>query len=181
MLNETTNKVDTSALDGLLRLISFTCLSLVAMGAIGLSVLADPLTQYFQDQALIQNQKALVADLEDLREQQDRLLANANHPSVIERVAINQLNYQTLDEAGAEQIALADSWPDLQRAIALADNKSTSQATVGYSYLNFIQTLSTQPLSKDLLMLFGSVLVVICLTFFHRPRPTFATGKQTNL
>ncbi|MCH7923901.1 MAG: hypothetical protein IIC51_00055, partial [Planctomycetes bacterium] len=62
-----------------------TICMIVAMATIGLAALAEPLAQYLSDQELLRQHEQVVADLVELQHQQAQLLANSNHPAVVER------------------------------------------------------------------------------------------------
>ena len=161
------------AWDCFLRWCYFVCFATLAMAVIGLAVLAQPLAQYFNDQEALRVYKQAISDLIELRDQQAQLLANCNHPAVIERVAIHHLKYQSAPVARSENLRLTDSWFDLERAVAGVE-KTELEADVQLLGCWLIQPLADQPHSQWLLFLLGSALVVISMIFFCTLKSPFS-------
>ena len=162
------------AWDYFLRRCYFVGFAVVAMATIGLAVLAEPLAQYISDQDSLRLQEQKVADLVELQRQQGQLLANSNHPAVVERVAIHHLKYQSAQAARSESLSLTGSWQDLDNAVDDMVLVSQDEAKTQIPGQWFILALADQPKSQWLLFALGSTLVVISMIFFCTPKPSFS-------
>jgi hypothetical protein len=136
------------------------------MGAIGISLLAEPLAGYYADSTIIQAQQKRLEVCRQIHEQQKELLANADNPYVIERLAIDKLNYVPASELEAKTIPLPDTWPKLEDALTEIEQSRTLENSRPYEHL--IQNITKKPVTKSILMILGSALVVISLGFFYR-------------
>ena len=147
------------------RFVCFVVLGTAGMGTIGLAVLAEPLVVRHRDGELLRILEGQISDLEQLRTQQAELLANSNNPSVLERAAIDKLNYVPSNAPQAAEVVQVD-WPELQAAIEKLDGQDA--ASVEPAGMEFIEKLAESPKTQSTLRVFGSVLVVISMTFFYR-------------
>lgn len=159
------------AWDSLLRWCCFVGFATVGMATIGLAVLAQPLASYFNNQEALRLHEQAIDDLIELRDQQGRLLANSNHPSVVERVAIQHLKYQSAQSARAEKVNLPDSWPDLTRAVEQVKQAGIKEDK-NHPGQYLIHVLANRNQSQWMLFVLGSVLVVISLLAFSTPTST---------
>ena len=147
------------------RLLCFLVLSTVGMGSIGLGLLAEPLAGYYADRALIASHERRLAKLDELYQQQGELLGNSENPGVIERVAIDNLNYVRPGASGQVERKLPAAWPDLEMALAKIEQGDDPVEPGRWHRL--MARLSSQRASQGLLMLFGGVLVLVALSCFY--------------
>ncbi len=153
-------------MDHMVRFLCFLVLSTVGMGAIGISLLAEPLASYYADSRIIETQRRRVELCRQIYDQQQALLANADNPYVIERLAIDKLNYVPTSEMEAKTVPLPGSWPKLEAA--LSGIEQPVEAAEEKPYEKMAQRLCEKPVMKSALMVLGSSLVVISLGFFYR-------------
>lgn len=151
---------------GLVRGMCYLCVTTVGMAAIAAALLAGPLEQRRSDDAFIVDQHRHINKLRDLYAQQEELLANANRPAVIERVAVANLNYVPAALADATPCMLPTSWPELENALKRLDEPTDSGETSSYQHI--IRALAVQPLKQAVLLGCGALLVLTGLTFFYR-------------
>ena len=151
-----------------LRFVSFAVLATIGMGAIGLGILAQSLADHYNNRAVLGTQRQRIDQLETIYNQQGELLANAQIPSVIERQAINRLNYAPALPETKAGIPLPAPWPDLQTALHRIDQPPATTPTPPH-YGLFIR-LADRPTAQYFLLIFGGALVLIATTCFNRPR-----------
>jgi hypothetical protein len=155
-----------SGAEGFFRMLCFLVFSGVGMSAIALSLLAQPWAQYYAHQDLIIAQERRLAELQQLHEQQAELLANAEQPAVVERAAIDHLNYVPAGVRLETTGELPPEWPDLQTALAAIDQPSTKPESDRRQ--QFIVNLSEKTSHQIILLLLGSALVILSLSCFYR-------------
>lgn len=153
-------------MDHMVRFLCFLVLSTVGMGAIGISLLAEPLVSYYADSRIIGAQRRRIEMCRQIQDQQQALLANADNPYVIERLAIDKLNYVPAAATAAQAVPLPDPCPKLEAALSEMDQMEQSWEPGLYEKM--AQRLCEKPATKSALMLLGSSLVVISLGFFYR-------------
>jgi len=162
------SQAKTNNADRAIRLLCFCILATVGMAAIAAALLVGSLVCYSADQALLDTQQRRIEALQLLQRQQEELLANSKKPSVIERAAISHLNY-TLRDCDVEcSQKLPASWPELEAALTQVDHRQQPAQSLWWQ--RFSENLIQRPRHRILLGAFGSVLVVISLAFFYRPR-----------
>ncbi|MBN2376311.1 MAG: hypothetical protein JXD22_07915 [Sedimentisphaerales bacterium] len=148
------------------RLFCFVVLSTVGMAAMGVALLAEPLARYYRDRNLVATQQERVEQLQELRDQQEQLQANAEKPSVIEQAAINHLNYVPVNTATEIKVDLPGEWDQLQQALEAVENsKNPSQ---NEQLPSLISNLAQRPNAQILLLVLGAGLVVISLSCFYK-------------
>ena len=167
MVTEQRRSVGSGVMDRLVRGGCFLLMSTVAMGAIGLAVLAEPLAQRFADRQRIEAHRGNIENLTMLKEQQQELLANADHSVIVERAAINHLNYRPAEVGLGDRVELSGSWPGLERALAGVYSEDEA-GVIPAGYQRWVQSLAEKPAHQDLLLILGCALVVVSLTFFNR-------------
>ena len=138
------------------------------MGSVGIAVLAGPLAHRYTDRAFICAQQSRIEHLEELYAQQAELLSNAQTPSVVERQAINRLNYVPAQPAVSETTPLPESWPDLQAALAGIDQPPPPAHLPAHHRLTI--ALADRQAIQGVLLILGCSLVLIAMTCFNRPR-----------
>ena len=149
------------------RLFCFVLLSTTGMAAIGIALLAKPLDRYFADREVIQAQQKRVDGLKHLSAQQKELLANLENPGVLERAAVNNLNYVPAQSAGEKSEDLPPVWPELEQALEHVE-KETPRPRNAWHII--IERLACRPEAQYLLAGLGGALVVVSLTFFYKQR-----------
>ena len=154
--------------DKTVQFFCFLILATVGMGVIGLALMAETLVGYYTDHNTISIQKQRLEMLTSLHRQQQELLQNLNNPSVVERVAISNLKYVPARQAQEAALHLPPSWPDLETALTLVENKNASPKK--HWIYQISENLIYRPHQRNLLLALGSVLVIISLTFFYRSR-----------
>jgi len=169
-MRKSKNKTGSTRLQNFLNPICSFLFAVIAMTAIALAVLAQPLAQSFQDKKIIQRHEQFVLKLETLKNQQAELLANADNPAVIERAAVSNLNYLPVPALQSPKIKLTRAWPQLEKAIADIQLTDNPPAQTEKPYHAWIQTLADQPHTQNLLLLLGSALALVSLTCFNRQR-----------
>ena len=152
-------------MDRVVRVVCFLVMSTVAMGTIGIAVLAQPMAQTISDSQTIKAHESNIEALNALKAQQEELLANADHRVIVERAAINHLNYRPADMSLGDQISLSGSWPGLEAALAGVLAKEPAVVSTGYQ--RWVESLAEKPGHQDLLLVLGCVLAVVSLTFFN--------------
>jgi len=150
----------------LARLLFFVLFSTIGMAALSLALLARPLAHYYADQDLLQARRQRIERLQQLHEQQQQLLANLSNPAVVERAAIEQLNYVPADAAGAPAATLPAVWPELERALARLN--PPAPAPQPPAFRRTINRLAAEDPDRLLLAALGAGLVLISLTCFPR-------------
>lgn len=148
------------------RFLCFVVFATVGMAAVGIALLAGPLTGYYGDRAIIEAQQQHIAALQEVHTQQQELLANADNPSVVERAAVYNLRYVPVETAAAQLPPLPNSWPTLERALAQLEQPRQCQ-TAGFQR-RWVQNLADQTPRRYALLILGSALVLISLSCFHR-------------
>lgn len=149
------------------RLFCFTVLSTVGMTAIGIALLAKPLDRYFADQEVVANQRKRLENLKRLSAQQEELLANLENPGVLERAAVNNLNYVPAQSAGGKSEDLPPVWPELEHAL---DHVAKDTPPPRNGWQKIIEKLALRTETQYLLAGLGAALVVVSLTFFYKQR-----------
>ncbi|MHA1565842.1 MAG: hypothetical protein ACTSX7_11070 [Alphaproteobacteria bacterium] len=138
------------------------------MAAVGIAALAKPLAQCYADRSHILGQQARIERLQKLHDQQAELLTNAQTPSVVERQAINRLNYVPTEPDGSGDTPLPQPWPNLQAALATIDQPPADPALPAHK--RFITTLAQNQATQGVLMILGCALTLIAMTCFNRTR-----------
>ena len=151
------------------RLVCFVTLSTVGMASIATAILAKPLADRYADQDVLRTQRRRIEQLSRLHTQQAQLLAHAQTPAIIERQAINRLNYVPTEPDINPTIPLPALWPDLQAALRQIDQGRPTPPSPP-AYQDFIIRLADRPTPRAILLIFGCALVVIATTCFNRPR-----------
>ena len=142
-------------------------------------VLAQPLAQIFSDRESIRSHTENIEKLNMLKAQQQELLSNADHRVIVERAAINHLNYRSAEAALGDQISLSGSWPGLESALAgVYSTDDPGGASTGYE--RWVQSLAAKPAHQDLLLILGCALAVVSLVFFNRRGGVFRQDLQDN-
>ena len=156
--------------DRLLRALGFWLFSTTGMAAIGLALIAGPLASHFKDQDTLHTKQQRLQALEHLKTQRNQLIARADNPSVIERAAIDQLNYLPPATLQRSPGPLPATWPALEKALKNLDQKQTPQpaAPTPKSHQAILK-LATQKTTKLALATLGAALVLVSLTCFNRP------------
>lgn len=149
------------------RLFCFAILSTTGMAAIGMALLAIPLDRYFADQEVIQAQQKRVDALKDLSSQQKELLSNLDNPGVLERAAVNNLNYEPAQTAGEKREALPPVWPALEQAV---EHVETKEQPPREGWRRILEKLAVRTETQYLLAGLGAALVVVSLTCFYKQR-----------
>jgi len=149
------------------RLFCFVILSTIGMAAIGVALLAKPLERYFADREVIQSQQKRVDELNNLSAQQEELLTNLENPGVLERAAVNNLNYVPAQSAGEKSEDLPPVWPELEEALEHVGKDPPPQRD---GWHRVIERLARRTEAQYLLAGLGGALVVVSLTFFYKQR-----------
>lgn len=161
-------------LNNLVNRIFFLLFATAGLAVIGLAVLAGPLTQYSADRRTIYVEEKALARAQHLYSQQEALLARGEDPVITERIAVNHYRYASPESAYADRAQLAPAWGDLTLAVKRVETP-LAQLPVAPQSLPaepFIRALADDRPSRDLLVLFGSVLVLTSLMCFTRkPMP----------
>ena len=148
------------------RLFCFVILSTVGMAVMGTALLAEPLARYYRDRTLVATQRQRIEQLQELRDQQEQLQANAEKPSVIEQAAINHLNYVPVNSATETKVDLPGEWDQLQQALEAVENsKKPAQSE---QLPSLVSNLAQRPNAQMLLLILGAGLVVVSLTCFYK-------------
>ena len=172
-----TSKQDTrppSPLDGLFRAAAFWLFSTLGMTAIGLALLAGPVAGYFHDQQRLAAREQRLAALQRLHDEREKLLANADLPSVVERAAIDQLNYLPPNLRERSPGHLPPTSPALEHALSESAPENTPSPSScddrSPDLLLYCSTvLATQPRGVRLLLAaLGAALVVTSLACFNK-------------
>jgi len=150
----------------LLRFFFFVMFSTAGMATIATALLAGPLSRHAADRAVIGNQQARISALKELHNQQEELLANAEKPGVLERIAKSNLNYVSAEATAGRSRPLTTTWPELEQALARIDQpKSLAVAPL---YERFCRSLAGRRQAQTLLLVLGSLLVLVSMSCFHR-------------
>ncbi len=162
-------------LDPMVRFFGFMIFSTIGMGIIALVILAGPITQYYSDHAILTTYRKDIEALEKVCDQHRQLLANLDDPSVMERAAINYLNYVPGDVDPSKVTTLPEPWPALKQALAMVRKDDILPAPT-------LLQASTRIISENssyqiLLMAFGTALIVVSMTCFCRANPASAVRK----
>ena len=152
-----------------LRFVCFFVFSTVGMGAIGIALLAGQLANYYADRDIILTHQQRIENLEKLRDQQAELLKNLDNPSVWQRAAVGNYNYdQTQDDP-----ANPTNPPDLpiisDELQKILDKIDQQHPTAQPSRLQrAVETLAAQTTYQILLLVSGAALIILSLTCFTR-------------
>ncbi len=149
------------------RLFCFLILSTAGMAAIGIALLATPLDRYYADVEVIQAQQNRLEALDHLASQQKELIDNLDNPGVLERAAVNNLNYVPAQSAGEKREALPPVWPELEQALERVETKAQPQRD---GWQRIIEQLAVRTEAQYLLAGLGAALVVVSLTCFYKQR-----------
>lgn len=147
------------------RFMCFVILAGIGLATIGVALLAGPASLYQADQLALEARRVHIAKLKKLCDQHNELLDNADNPSVVARAAISNLNYVPVSVAAEGSESALGRWPELDSALAKVDSKPV-KATA--NYLVYAEVLAKNGKTQTILMVLGSVLVVVSLTFFHK-------------
>ncbi len=138
----------------------------IGMGAVAISLLAQPVSRYYADQLALQRQQEQFDRLNELRGQQEQLLANVNNPLVIERVAVNRLQYQPA------LVAVAGPGPALPELPVYMKNAvhqvRQKEAAPPATLQRWADALAARSQTRNLLLLLGSGLVITAMSCFYR-------------
>ena len=149
-----------------LRYFCFVLLAGAGLFALAIAFLAGPLNTYYADQAALNVQQKRLDKLNELIEQQNELIANANVPSVLERVAITNLNYQPASEIpDAKRPPLPRAWPSLENALKKLE---TPDSRLPKPLEKWAAIFSDRPQTLLILTILGSALLLTSVTFFYR-------------
>ncbi len=145
-------------------------MSTLGMAAIGLAVLAPPVSRYVSDRDVLYRQGKNLNAMQHLYDQQEALLAQADNPAVTERVAVNHYRYRPGRSVEAETAALQPTWQQLQLAVEHVELPADKQISppAPLPAQDFLIVLAGQSASCNLLILFGGVLVLISLSCFGK-------------
>lgn len=165
MYNSVRDKTDRGP-DEFFRMLCFLLFSTAGMAAIALALWADPWAQYCHYQDLIGAQQRRIAKLQQLHDQQAELLANAENPAVVERAAINHLNYVPVSVNPDTAAELPPVWQDLQMALSSLERRSGEFAFRRRQQL--ITDLAEKTTHQNILLILGSALVVLSMSCFYR-------------
>lgn len=149
------------------RLFCFVILSTTGMAVIGIALLAKPLERYFADREVIQAQQKRVDALNNLSAQQEELLTNLEDPGVLERAAVNNLNYIPEQSAGVQGEDLPPMWPELEQALEHVEKDPPPRRD---GWHRVIEKLAFRTETQYILAGLGGALVVVSLTFFYKQR-----------
>jgi len=149
------------------RLFCFMVLSTIGMTAMGIALLAKPLDRYFADQEVVANQRKRLKNLKQLYAQQEELFTNLENPGVLERAAVNNLNYIPAQSAGAKSEDLPPVWPELEQALEHVKQDSPPPRD---GWRKIIEKLALHTETQYLLAGLGAALVVVSLTCFYKQR-----------
>jgi hypothetical protein len=149
------------------RLLCFVMLSTTGMAAIGIALLAKPLDRYFADREVIQAQQKRLDELKHLSAQQEELMANLDNPGVLERAAVNNLNYEPAQTAGEKRESLPPVWPELEQALEREETKAPPHRD---GWRRIVEQLARRTETQYLLAGLGAALVVVSLTCFYKQR-----------
>ena len=161
--------------DDMVRFTCFLAFSTTGMAAIGLSLLAEPIKGYYDDQAFVARQQRQIDQLEELRGLQAELLNNIDNPAVVERAAVSNFKYIPVAEKDAPSTTLPQAWPDLKKALAQIDQPPPADAIEPWQTL--AANLAGKPRQQIILMGLGAALILIALTCFYR-RADYQTVKS---
>jgi hypothetical protein len=151
------------------RWLCFMILATVGMGAIGLSILAEPVATYYADQASVAAHQKRLDSMRQFNGQLEELLQNAGQPAVVERAAINNLRYIPEEALIAKGESMPKMTPRLEKALTKVTQAEEMKAG---DEQQFFETLASHHVEQTLLLVLGSGLVVVSLTFFNRiPQP----------
>jgi hypothetical protein len=148
------------------RWLCFMVMATAGMVGIGVSILAEPLAGFYADEAAVRAHQKRLENLKQLNGQLGELLQNAGQPAVIERAAINNLRYIPEDAVSSKTDPLPRTSPALEKALKKISQPPKVQSD---STQEFFETLATHPTEQTMLLVLGSGLVVVGLTFFNRP------------
>lgn len=155
-----------SLLSAALRFACYLLLSTVGVAAVGIALLAQPVSQYYDDQALMQAQHGHISQLKKTLTQQGELLSHIDQPAVLERIAVNNFNYLPAESAAAEPYRLAATWPELESALDYVAPPGPSLAPDLIE--NTAQALAARTHHQIALAALGAALILISLTCFYR-------------
>jgi len=152
--------------------VNFVCFLLLAtagMASVAMVFIADPVAQYYADQAVIDSQKQKLQELREIYNEQQMLINNKDNPSVLERAAIRHLKYRPADLAHVPPQPLGPSWQELEFALSeTAPLPNPAPAPKPNPYRSYAEILAHQPDKQFILAVFGGLLVLIALTCFNR-------------
>jgi hypothetical protein len=149
------------------RLFCFVILSTTGMAAIGIALLAKPLDRYFADEDVVCAQQKRVDQLKYLSAQQEELLSNLENPGVLERAAVNNLNYIPEQSAGVKSEDLPPVWPELEQALEQVRTETPPNRS---GWRRVVEKLARRTETQYILAGLGAALVVVSLTFFYKQR-----------
>jgi len=173
--------------DRFARFVCFFIFSTAGMGAIGITLLAEPLANYYSDKDFILSHQQSIENLEKLRTQREELLKNLDNPSVWQRAAVGNYNHDLTRDDPANSTDQPDQpdqanptnltnltnppelpiiSPDLQKAI---DNISQPLGQDQPSRLEeATKILAANTIYQIMLFFLGAALVILSLTCFTR-------------
>ena len=157
-------------IDALGRFIGFAIVATVGMASVGMALLAQPVSQYYADKVLVDQQLRNIEQLRLQVSQQEELLANASNPAVLERFAVANLRYLPAEAARNPIQPREYSWPELERALSAIERQPDVDDTAfhGIEIRQWADSLAAQPRQQIFLLLAGAALVVVALTCFGR-------------
>jgi hypothetical protein len=148
------------------RWLCFMVMATAGMGGIGVAILAEPLAVFYADEAAVRAHQKRLEDLKQLNGQLGELLQNAGQPAVIERAAINNLRYIPEDAVSSKTDPLPRMSPALEKALKKIGRPPKVESD---STQQFFETLAAHSTEQTMLLILGSGLVVVSMTFFNRP------------
>ncbi|MBN1437338.1 MAG: hypothetical protein JW936_09695 [Sedimentisphaerales bacterium] len=156
-------------IDALGRFIGFVIVATVGMASVGIALLAQPVSQYYADKALVEQHTQNIEQLRLQVSQQEELLANASNPAVLERCAVANLRYLPAEAASNPMPPLDYDWPELERALSVVQTQPVAVAPLHQVEIRrWADTLAAQPQRQIFLLLAGAALVLVALACFSR-------------
>ncbi|MBN2211230.1 MAG: hypothetical protein JW709_07525 [Sedimentisphaerales bacterium] len=138
----------------------------IGMGAIAASLLSQPVSRYYADQRALQLQQERFDSLQRIYDQQKELLANTDNPLVIERVAVNCLQYRPALVAAAGPGPTLPELPDyMKTAVRQVRQKKLPPPS---SLQRWADALAARSEARSMLLLLGAGLVLIAMSCFYR-------------
>ena len=147
----------------------FTCyilLTTAGVASVAMALLAQPVSQYYADRALIQTQQRRIHQLKKNLTQHDELLNHLHQPAVLERVAVNNLNYVPAEAATKPAYPLTSVWPELENALTWA--APARNALPPNLIQHTAETLLAEPRNQIILAALGATLMLLSLACFYR-------------
>ncbi|MCF7958455.1 MAG: hypothetical protein K9M57_08415 [Phycisphaerae bacterium] len=161
-----TRKVLQNVLTDLPYLFFFVVFSTAGMAAIGVSLLAKPVSEYYSDKAEMTDAEMAMADLKDFYDQQAKLMENLDNPAVLERLAISNLNYLPKGTDPDRQVTLPTLSPEFKNILEQIKLSKTPRKLTRVQVI--AESLAGNDTYQILLFGFGGALVIVSLTCFYK-------------